>query len=177
MTDAQWRAEIVAHARRYIGVREEPAGSNTGPRSGPHKGVIDKWCVWANGLTGYPWCAAFVCGVIREKTGLIVPEPRRAAVGFFEAWARRIGRIVERPFRGDIVTYRFDSDDWPDHIGFVDRVLAVRWLGGKFVGTIRTIEGNTSAGNDANGGQVQVRYRSARRCKFIRLDPKSLRRA
>lgn len=176
MTSAQWRADIVDYAKRYIGVREEPAGSNLGPRSGQYPRIIEKWQRWANGLTGYPWCSAFVCGVIRERTGLIVPEPRKASVGFFEQWADRHGALVKRPFKGDIVTYRFDSDNWPDHIGFVDRVLAVAWFGGKFVGTIRTIEGNTAAGNDANGGQVQVRFRSARRCQFARLEPSLLQR-
>lgn len=180
MSDAQWRANIVDHARKYVGVKEEPAGSNLGPVGGPYAHIIETWQRWANGLTGYPWCSAFVCGVIREKTGLIVPEPRKASVGFLEQWAAQVGAIVKRPLKGDLVTYRFDSDDWPDHVGFVDRVLAVRWFGGRFVGTIRTIEGNTSSGNSgdqANGGGVYVRYRSAARCKFLRLNPKMLKKA
>lgn len=168
MTDAQWRKDLVTYAKRYIGVREEPPGSNLGPRGGRYARIIEKWQRWCNGLTGYPWCAAFVCGMVQELYKLKVPEPRAASVGFFEGWAARIGAIVKRPLAGDIVTYRWDSDDWPDHVGFVDKVLAVRWVGGRFVGTIRTIEGNV-------GGQVKVCYRSARRCKFIRLNPKMLK--
>lgn len=170
MTPAAWRAKIVDHAKIYVGVHEEPAGSNLGPQHPPYPHIIEKWQKWANGLTGYPWCSAFVCGMIREVTGLAVPEPRKASVGFLEKWAESLGLLVTRPLRGDIVCYRFNSDNWPDHVGFVDKVLAVKWLGGSFAGTIRTVEGNTSAGNDANGGAVQIRYRSASRCKFIRLN-------
>jgi hypothetical protein len=167
------RVKALAQAHLYVGVREEPAGTNRGPH-------IDRWCRWANGVVGYPWCAAFVCGMVREACGLVVPEPRRASVGFLEAWAKKVGSLLPpgtRPRPGDLVCYRFDSDDWPDHIGFVDRVLASRWLGGTWIGTIRTVEGNTAAGNDANGGQVQIRYRSARRCRFIRLDALKLAKA
>lgn len=174
MTDAAWRLKIVDHAKIYIGVKEEPAGSNLGPLHAPYAHIIEKWQRWAAGVTGYPWCSAFVCGVIREVTNLVVPTPRRASVEYFELWAQSVGAIVNRPLRGDIVCYDWNADNWYDHIGFVDRVLALRWLGARFVGTIRTVEGNTSAGNDSNGGQVQIRYRNAPRCKFIRLNPRLL---
>jgi hypothetical protein len=170
------RAAVVEYALRYVGVREEPAGSNLGPQSGRYAHVIEKWQRWANGLTGYAWCAAFVCGMWREKWGLIVPEPRRASVGFLEQWAAENGEIVKRPLRGDLVCYRFDADNWPDHIGFVVKVIGLRWFGGRFVGTLKTLEGNTSAGNDANGGQVQIRWRTGLRWRFIRLDPAKLQR-
>jgi hypothetical protein len=174
------RVRALRRARRYVGVREQPAGSN----SGEH---IDRWNRWAteerfppNGITGFPWCAAFVCGMVREACELVVPEPRQASVGFLEAWAGRVGSLLKpgtRPRPGDLICYRFDSDDWPDHIGFLSRVFAVGWAGRYFVGRVRTIEGNTSAGDDANGGQVQVRYRDVRRVKFIRLDANKLKPA
>jgi len=165
------RLKMLAQARLYLWVKEDPPGTNRGPH-------IDRWCRWANGLTGYPWCAAFICGMIREACGLIIPEPRRASVGFLEAWAKSIGHLLSpgvRPIPGDLICYRFDSDNWPDHIGIVDKVVAVRWLGGSFLGTVRTIEGNTSAGNHANGGQVQPRWRSVPRSTFIRIDATKLR--
>lgn len=172
------RERVRLRARTYEGVRESPADSNRGKH-------IDRWNRWATierfpprGITGFPWCASFVCGMVREACGLHVPEPRRAGVGFLEAWAKRIGKLLKpgvRPIPGDLVCYRFDPDDWPDHVGIVDKVLAVRWFRGAFVGAIRTIEGNTSRGDDANGGQVQIRYRSALRCTFIRLDASKLK--
>jgi len=164
------RERVRLRARTYEGVKEHPPGSNRGKH-------IDRWCRWAAGVTGYAWCAAFVCGMVREACGLIVPEPRRASVGFLEAWAKRIGKLLKpgvRPIPGDLVCYRFDPDDWPDHVGIVDKVLAVRWRKGAFLGAIRTIEGNTSGSDDANGGQVQIRFRSALRCSFIRLDAQKL---
>lgn len=167
------RVRALSKARTYVGVHERPAGSNRGPE-------IDRWCRWANGLVGYPWCAAFACGMVREACGLIVPTPKRASVGFLEAWAAEVGSVLKagtRPRRGDWICYRFDSDNWPDHIGLVDRVLAVEWDGRWFTGAVRTIEGNTAAGDDANGGQVQVRYRSNVRAAFIRLDAKKLKPA
>lgn len=176
------RLRALERAKRYVGVRENPAGSNSdrgrGVRgSGPN---IDRWCRWANGLVGYPWCAAFACGMIREACGLVVPEPRRASVGFLEAWAADVGSLLKpgtRPRTGDWIIYRFDSDDWPDHIGLVDRVFVISWRGRFAIGRVRTIEGNTSAGDDANGGQVQVRWRKISRAKFVRINALKLRRA
>jgi hypothetical protein len=132
------RIRALDKAATYVGVKEQPAGSNRGPN-------IDRWCKWANGLTGYPWCAAFACGMVREACGLIVPTPKR------------------------------DNDSWPDHIGLVTKVVEIDWQGRYFTGAVKTIEGNTSAGDDANGGQVQVRYRANVRAAFIRIDAKKLK--
>lgn len=164
------RVKALAQARLYLGVKEHPSNSNRGPH-------IDRWEKWANGQTGYPWCAAFACGMVREVAGLVVPEPRRASVGFLEQWAKEVGSLVKpgtkvRP--GDLVCYRFDADNWPDHIGYVEKVLSQEWRGQYFYGSVQTIEGNTSAGNDANGGEVQRRFRSDVRMTFIRLDAKKL---
>lgn len=164
------RLRAMRRASRYIGVSEVPPGTNRG-----HD--IDRWCRWANGLVGYPWCAAFACGMVREACGLVVPEPRRAAVGFLEEWARRVGSLLKpgtKVRRGDWIIYRFDSDDWPDHIGIVTHVAAIRWRGSYAWGRVRTIEGNTSAGDNANGGQVQVRYRDITRARFVRIDGRKL---
>jgi hypothetical protein len=159
------RLKALDKAMTYRGVSEQPPGSNRGPD-------IERWQRWANGLTGYPWCAAFLCGMVREACGLIVPEPRAASVGFLEAWARKVGSLLEpgtRPRRGDWLCYRWDADDWPDHIGAVIRIIGLRkWRGGYFFGTVRTIEGNVDSA-------VRVKYRSVRRVKFIRIDGKKLK--
>lgn len=166
-----YRHIALAHAKRYIGVKENPAGSNsdrgTGRTgTGP---LIDRWCHAANGQYGYPWCAAFLCAMF-AAAGRPIGDFRRASVGFLEHWSGQRGWLVTRPLRGDLICYRFDRDDWADHVGIIDRVLAVRWKGRAFTGLVRTVEGNTSAGNDANGGQVQVRYRWLNgRCRFIRV--------
>lgn len=168
------RLKALDKAKSYVGTSESPPGSNRGR-------LVDRWNKWATedrfpkdgGISGFPWCASFVCGMFREACGLKIPYPYQASVGHLEGWARSLGKVVKagtRPRRGDLVCYRFTSDDWPDHIGFVDRVIAVKWRGGRFVGAIRTVEGNTSGSDNANGGQVQIRWRSAIRCMFIRVD-------
>lgn len=152
-------------ARTQLGVKENPAGSNWSPVI---RHYLESAGLYYPKPPGAPWCAAFVCWCY-EKAGKKLTFPNRASVGYFEKWAEAHGLIVDRPFRGDVVCYRFDGDDWPDHIGIVEKVLALRWQGKTFAGLIQTIEGNTSAGNDANGGQVQRRYRWAHRCKFARI--------
>lgn len=156
----QARHKALAVAVTQLGVREQPAGSNWGPE-------VSQYLKAAGWSRPAPWCMAFVRWCFKQAG---VDLGGGASVGFFEAWARSEGhQIVARPFRGDLVCYRFDSDDWPDHIGFVERVLALRWRGRAFAGWIRTIEGNTAVGNDANGGRVMRRYRWVRRCKFVRV--------
>lgn len=153
------RVRATEHAAKYLGVSEVPPGSNRG-------GDIDRWQVWANGLVGYPWCAAFVCGMVREACGLIVPTPGRASVERLEQWAAATGELLTgktRPRRGDLILYDWNADDWYDHIGFVERVLAIRWLGNRFIGRVRTIEGNT---DDA----VRRRWRTCANVRFVRLD-------
>jgi hypothetical protein len=108
--------------------------------------------------------------MVREACGLVVPTPRRASVGFLEAWAREVGSLLApgtRPRRGDWICYRWDSDDWPDHIGVVERNVSLRWRGSYAFGTVRTIEGNV---DDA----VRRKYRSVRRARFIRIDARKL---
>ena len=154
------RHDALARAVKEIGVTEVPAGSNWGPR-------VSQYLAAAGWKTPAPWCMAFVqwcfkqVGVNRLGGG--------ASVGFFEDWAERHGYLVKRPFAGDVVCYRWGADDWPDHTGFVEKVLAVRWRNGQFVGWVRTIEGNTAVGNDSNGGKVMRRWRWISRAKFARI--------
>ena len=109
-----------------------------------------------------------------EDVGLKVAVPGSALVENWDRWAQKHGTIVARPFRGDVVCYDWNRDDWSDHIGFVDRVLALSWSRGKrFVGLIRTVEGNTSTdkkGDQSNSGCVAVRLRWVNdKTIFVRL--------
>lgn len=166
--------KALTYAELFVGVEEQPPGSNHGPdvrrRDVLHKwwkGGIDYWCYLANGVRGgYPWCAAFACGAF-EAAGRKIGPPQRASVGYFEAWAKQHGYLVGRPYRGDLVCYRFDSDNWPDHIGIVQKVLSTPVKGKPFL--IRVVEGNTSLTSNDNGGKVMVRTRLASRCKFVRI--------
>jgi len=150
-------------AIKEIGVKEHPPNSNWGPK-------VRQYLAAAGWSTPAPWCAAFVCWCYRQA-GRKLTFPNRASVGFFLAWAQKNGREVKRPMKGDLVCYRWGSDSWPDHIGFVERTRIIRWLGGRFVGYVVTVEGNTAVGNDANGGKVMRRRRWHSNCSYVRLYP------
>ena len=157
------RLRALDHAVSYLGTKENPPGSNRGR-------LIDQWNKAAGVPVGSPWCMSFLRAMFR-KAG--VQLGGGASVGFFEEWAVQHGElIVSRPFKGDIICYRFDSDNWPDHVGIVERVLALRWQSRVFTGWVQTVEGNTAWGDDADGGQVQRRRRWISRAKFVRIrDP------
>lgn len=158
------RLRALDHARSYLGVKESPPGSNRGP-------LIDGWLRQAGVAPGNPWCAAFLSAMF-AKAGRVLTFPNRASVGYFEQWARANGYLVARPLKGDVVCYRFDGDDWPDHVGIVERVLALRWRDRVFVGWCQTIEGNTSSGvtgSQSDGGGVFRRRRWINRARFARI--------
>lgn len=142
-----------------LGVKEQPTDSNWGPR-------VKQYLAAAGFKTPAPWCMAFVCWCY-QQAGHKLPYPT-ASVGLFLEWAAKAGDVVVRPFRGDLVCYRFDADNWPDHIGIVERVLGLPRVGRPWY-WLRTIEGNTAWGNDANGGQVQRRWRWGVRCSYVRI--------
>ena len=157
------RLRALDRSRRYLGVHEEPDGSNRGPD-------IDRWCKWAAGVVGYPWCSAFVCGMVREACGLVVPTPQRASVESLTQWAQRTGELLPeraRPRAGDLICYDWNSDEWYDHVGFVERVLGTSWSGGHFHGLVRTIEGNS-------GNAVRRHVRRCASVRFIRLNADKL---
>ena len=140
-----------------LGVKEAPPGSNWGP-------VVKTYLASVGWYRPAPWCQAFVhwCFSI-NGVGL----GGGASVGNFLEWAKAKGYVVTRPFRGDVVVYNFDENDWPDHAGIAERILSVPGL--RKHGLALVIEGNTSLGNDADGGQVQRRTRRLSRCKFVRI--------
>ena len=68
--------------------------------------------------------------------------------------ARRNGRLVTGKYQpGDLVFFRFSGRGGPQHVGILEAVEA---------GELVTIEGNTGADSDTNGGQVQRRIRALR---------------
>lgn len=156
-----FRHRALAHALTHVGTKEHPPNSNRGPK-------IDDWNERAGVPRGTPWCSSF-CNAMFEDSGLYLRIPHVASVGFVEHFGEQTGMIVARPFKGDLVCYDWDSSGWPDHIGIVKKVLALRWRGKAFAGLIETVEGNTSYGDDSNGGRVMIRYRWVGSCKFVRI--------
>lgn len=95
---------------------------------------------------GYTICKGFKgAGAYPGKGSTYVPttEAWLQAAGFW------VGRSEPRP--GDIAIFNWDGGV-PDHIGIVEEYLGD--------GQFHAIEGNTSAGNDSNGGEVMRRLRT-----------------
>lgn len=145
------RLDALAHAHSHVGVHETPPGSNRGV-------LIDQWNRAANGLVGEPWCMSFVHHCYAEQG---VKLGGWAGVENFLRWAQLHKYGVTRPFRGDLVCFDWNQDDWYDHVGFVDKVLAVA-PGGRPPYVIRTVEGNV-------GDAVRVKIRSGFRWRFVRV--------
>ena len=136
-------------ASREVGVKENPAGSNTGPRVK----------VYLQGHPPEPWCADFVTWVLKQA-GFPQPTwnwsycPSWAAAAASETAGMRPLTKDEIPQDGDLALYDWGHDGVPDHIGIVKSVLAGRPV------AFTAIEGNTAIGNDSNGGQVLERQRN-----------------
>jgi|TARA_R110000822_G_scaffold80672_7_gene192156 hypothetical protein len=143
--------KMVNLARSEIGVSEID-GSNCGPRVDEYKAAT-----WLDPDKGWPWCAAFLCWLIREAIegeDVAFKRPQTAGAWDFENWARKQvnnGVELRKPTNedikaGDIVIYTFS------HIG-----LAVKDIDSS--GYITTIEGNTNGAGSREGGSVLEKKR------------------
>lgn len=146
------RLRALERAHRYTFVREHPPGSNRGNQ-------IDSWNEVAGVPLGSPYCASFHHAMFHAEG---VELGGGAYCPTVYSWGKAHGYEVGRPFRGDSVLFDWNQDGELDHIGFVDKVLALRWRGGRFVGLLRTVEANTSSGlsgSQSDGDGVYVRWR------------------
>ena len=136
---------VLAIAEWQVGVIESPFGSNQ------VKYNTDYYGRTVSGAS-YPWCMTFAWWVFREAgVSLYKTASCTAFVNRYRVYAPR--QIVTSGFRpGDIVFFDFSgSRKKTEHVGIVAGVVG---------STILTIEGNTGAGNDANGGAVMKRRRN-----------------
>lgn len=163
-TASRFGAAMLEVAAREVGQAESGA-NNRGPKVDVYQRADDL------PGEGYAWCASFVAWVAEQVYGRDFPVTGEAAVASWLTWGRRNGHVVTRPFAGDLVCFRFTSADKVDHIGIVEKVLA---LGP--VLRIRTIEGNTGTsgavsdpgtGRDAVHRKVRVVTRGS--VEFVRI--------
>lgn len=147
--------EIIRIAKGEVGVREI-GNTNKGIRVDEYKAAT-----WLNPKKGWPWCAAFVCWVIREalvssdtKQTKTFKRPRTAGAWDFENWSLAQDKTTwtRKPHRGDIlpgdiVVFTFS------HIG-----IAVSAPDKK--GRVVTIEGNTDKKGSREGGGVYQKTRN-----------------
>ncbi|WP_294855567.1 CHAP domain-containing protein [uncultured Oscillibacter sp.] len=146
MTGAE---KLLTVARRELGTKESPAGSNQ---------VKYNTAYYGRETSGdsYPWCCVFLWWCFREAglSGLFYGGGKTASSGALANWARKNGRFAEKNYQpGDLVFFQF-SGTVIEHMGVVERVNTD--------GSLVTIEGNTGTLSDANGGEVQRRTRAAR---------------
>jgi hypothetical protein len=116
----------LAAAAAEVGVREEPPGSNDGPRIAEYRAAT------AGSAPGVPWCAYFVSWAAGQAGAPIGEEGQGyGAVEEIEAWARRTGRFLPveaLPQPGDLILFG------GRHVGIVESVNGD--------GSLATVEGN-----------------------------------
>ena len=131
------KESVLQIAEWQVGVMETPAGSNR-----------VKYAE-AYGLNGYAWCVMFVWWVFREAGFNL--RKTASCTDLSNAY-KAAGQWVTKDFKpGDIVMYDFSGKKRiTEHCGIIVEVNS---------DNIVAIEGNTAAGNDANGGAVMRRQR------------------
>lgn len=152
--------KLVELAKKEIGV-EEIDGTNCGPRVNEYKAAT-----WLDPTKPWPWCAAFICWLVREgikATGLKETagfrRPETAGAWDFENWSLKQDNSTwtKKPHKGDIepgdiVIFTFS------HIG-----LAIGSPDKN--GYVETVEGNTDSAGSREGGGV---FRKTRHISKIR---------
>lgn len=153
--------KILETAHKQIGVKEHPAGSNNV--------LYNTWFYSREVYDGdklgahYPWCGTFVSWVFAQagvplgnidflKGFASCPY----AVDNMAKWAKLIDRKDVQP--GDILFFSWDGHHI-EHTGIFENAISAE--------IFASIEGNTSLGNDSNGGEVMQRQRRWSNVKAI----------
>jgi len=141
--------KLVELAKKEVGV-EEVNGTNCGPRVNEYKSATS-----LDPEQGWPWCAAFICWLMREAmkdNSYTFKRPTTASAWGFEDWAAKQNNKVQlkKPHKddikaGDIVMFTFS------HIGLA--------ISDPQDGYIDTIEGNTDGQGSREGGAVLLKKR------------------
>lgn len=143
--------DLIALARRELGVKEYPANSNNVKYNTAYYGQ-EVWDGKAGGK--FPWCMVFLWWLFHqaEADGLFFGGKKTASCGTLMDYAKAHGQWVTNGYQpGDIVIMDFPGNKIKtDHCGIVVTPLT---------DGMRTIEGNTGVGNDSNGGEVMERTR------------------
>lgn len=162
VSEYELRKHIIEIALSQVGEKEYPAGSN--------KTKYGEWF----GLNGVAWCGIFCSWVYAQAQATIMSDPSAypelilKGLGYSKGFAgcqtaveafKKAGKVTDTPQPGDLVFFNFDSDVAYDHVGI--------FLSNNNTGGILTIEGNTSFGNQTNGGEVMRRERRKEKILFV----------
>ncbi len=125
-------------AAAEIGVHEMPPGSNRGRRVEDYLGAV-------NLPGGNPWCAAFVCYVVREAGRMLEVKPAlRPSGSVLQLLRRNPELLLDRPEEGSVFIHLLP--DGHGHTGFV--------LGVNDDLSFADISGNSDASGSRTGGMV-----------------------
>jgi hypothetical protein len=139
-------------ARSEIGIKENPAGSNRGPR-------VEEYLKSVHLEAGFAWCAAFVYWCYESACmGLNLANPLPSTGSCLNHWNKTAGKritpgeVVLYPDLiepGDIFIIRRNA--WQGHTGIVTAIDGLY---------ITTIEGNANSFHSAEGdGVVELKRR------------------
>lgn len=141
--------DVLNEARKWIGTVENPYGSNNC--------IFNSW-FYGHDVYGdkYPWCCAFVNYVFTfaGAANLFNGGEKTAYCPTLLQYYINHQQIVSSPKPGDIAFFSF-GHAVVSHVGIVESVNG---------DTVITIEGNTSASSNDNGGAVQRRNRKLSSC-------------
>ena len=130
--------KILDIARPELGVKESPRGSNNVK--------YNTWYYKREVSGAYPWCMVFVQWVFDQAGASELVPARTASCGTLMTYARRKDEWVTEGYQpGDVVIYDFLGGAATDHTGIVESATGT---------TVTAIEGNTSANDASNGGEV-----------------------
>lgn len=143
------RQLALAESVKWLGTKENPFGTN-----------ICKFTDWY-GMVG-PWCAMFATYCFETAAQKIGKDSPSFVKGMYYAYVPYILKdakakvrglsVTTSPMPGDLVLYDWNRNYTPDHVGIFESGNATSWV---------AIEGNTSQGNNSNGGEVMRRNRKA----------------
>jgi hypothetical protein len=123
-----------------VGVKEDPPGSNRGPR-------VDEYLRAAQlnpAMGSYPWCAAFVTWCVLEAAKRLGPLRFKGSASVATLLARNHELITPDPEPGCVFIHL--RTDGKGHTGFVTAIVP----GVGFT----SVEGNTDRNGSRTGGQV-----------------------
>ena len=142
---------ILDIAKKEIGVKESPAGSNNVKYNTAYYGRAVK----DTASTKYPWCCVFVWWLFQQANAkeLFYNGGKTASCTTLMRYAKSNGNWVTSGFKpGDLILFNWSKEKTSaDHIGVCESV------DGNY---ITCIEGNTSLTNQDNGGCVMLRKRN-----------------
>src|SRR4029077_2633836 len=141
------RQLALAESTKWLGLKENPFGSNR-----------CKFTEWY-GMVG-PWCAMFATYCFETAAQNVGKDSPSFVRGIYYAYVPYILNdarsrlrglsVTTSPQPGDLVLYDWNRNYVPDHVGIFESGNNTQW---------KAIEGNTSMGNNSNGGEVMRRDR------------------